>query len=660
VVQIRDCPLLIVLPIFFFLSLYLNILGVTPKKVQDPPDWRTAFLIATAITGATITIITEGLSLINGISQLWVAILWTMALSLSIVIGITKGTFLRTLNRIKAFRISSKGLDTLILAIIIVIVLALGVVAWVSPPNNTDSLQYHVSRIVHWIQNGSLRHYPTAYNPQLCNTTFAETAILNLWVLWGSDQPVNMVQWFSMIGVLLGTTALAQKMGAGTRGQLLTAAFIISIPIGILQSTSTQSDYVTAFWLVCMVYFIVLSKERNLNALEWSSFAIAVGLGMLTKGTFYPYALPFLLWYFVPRLKTQGWRKTLLEALCLGAVVLFLNLGFWARNTITYGSPLGTPDWVERHTETPWRPQIWISGVVTKLALNFPTPWENINANIISAVRSLDNSLGIEKSDFSMIWSWNHEDLAGNPVHLLAIFTAVPILIWVTRKTGNTRILHYALLVLASFFMHAIVVGFDLFGVRFQLPFFILGALLVGIPLSQTHLHRISGILAFAFLFLSIPWVLFNSTRPIIGMRPFPEPMAIPCKLGCTSIGSVFTRSRLDLLYANWTPLREPITSAAELVKASGCQDVGLQIDSHHKEYLFLWSLGAAQGDVRVETIYPLPETEQYIDPDFKPCAVVCSICGEKTRIHGLERAGAFNEGISVFIGSGFTYDENP
>jgi hypothetical protein len=25
-----------------------------------------------------------------------------------------------------------------------------------------------------------------------------------------------------------------------------------------------------------------------------------------------------------------------------------------------------------------------------------------------------------------------------------------------------------------------------------------------------------------------------------------------------------------------------------------------------------------------------------------------------------LERAGAFNEGISVFIGSGFTYDENP
>jgi hypothetical protein len=543
--------------------------------------------------------------------------------------------------------------------IIIVLVLILGVVAWVSPPNNTDSLQYHVSRIVHWIQNGSLRHYPTNYNPQLWGPTFAETAILNLWILLGNDQPVNMVQWFSMIGVLLGTTALAQKMGVGTRGQLLTAAFIISIPIGILQSTSTQNDYVTALWLVCIVHFIVLSKERNLNVLEWSSFAIAVGLGMLTKGTFYPYAFPFLLWYFIPKLKNHAWKRTLLEALCLGGIVFVLNLGFWARNTITFGGPLGTQAWVESQIETPWKPQTWMSGVVTKLALNFPTPWEDVNADIISAVRSLDHYLGIEKSVFSLRWFWNHEDLAGNPIHLLAIFIAIPILIGFTRKTENKLVLQFALVVFASFFMHAVVVTFDVFGVRYQLPFFVLGSLLIGIPFSHTTLRRISGIIALAFLFLSTPWVLFNSTRPIIGMRPFPEPMAIPCKLGCTSIGSVFTRSRLDLLYANWIPLRDPITSAAGLVKDSGCQEVGLRIDSQHKEYLFLWSLGAAEGKAHVETVYPLPESEKYIDPEFKPCAVVCSICGDKTKIYGLERAGSFDEGISVFIGSGFTYDED-
>jgi hypothetical protein len=651
--------LLIILPIFFFLSLYLNMLGIDPVKGQDPPDWRAAFLIAAAITGATLTAITEGLSLLNRISQLWVTILWMVALALSIVIGITKGTFLRTLNRMRSSRISLKAVDSLILAIIIVLILTLGIVAWISPPNNTDSLQYHASRIIHWIQNGSLRHYPTAFNPQLWNTTFAETAILNLWILWGNDQPANMVQWFSMIGVLLGTTALAQRIGAGNRGQLLTAAFIISIPNGILQSTSTQNDFVTAFWLVCMVYFIVLSKERNMNSLERLSLGIAIGLGMLTKGTFYPYAFPFLLWYFIPMLTAHGWRKTLLEVVALGGIILILNLGFWTRNTITYGGPLGTQAWIENQIETPWKPQTWISGVLTKLALNFPTPWENVNAHIISTVRSLDHYLGIEKSDFSLIWFWNHEDLAGNPFHLLVIFIAIPILIGVARKTGNKLALQFTLIVLASFFMHAIVVTFDVFGVRYQLPFFILGSLLIGIPLSQVRFSRISGIIALAFLFLSTPWVLFNSTRPIIGMRPFPEPMAIPCKLGCTSIGSVFTRSRIDLLYANWLPLREPITSAAELVKDSGCQEVGLRIDSQHKEYLFLWSLGAAQGGAHVETIYPLPESERYIDPDFKPCAIVCSICGSQTRIHGLERVGAFDEGISVFIGPDFTYDED-
>jgi hypothetical protein len=158
---------LIVLPLFFFITLYLNILGGKPKEHENGQDWLAAFLVATTIWGATVTFITEGLSPFNGISRLWVAISWAVALSLSIIIGWRKGTFYNAPVQIRLVRISLGKLDTLLLAGILALIITLGTVAWISPPNNTDSLQYHVPRIVNWIQNGSLRHYPTGFHPQL-------------------------------------------------------------------------------------------------------------------------------------------------------------------------------------------------------------------------------------------------------------------------------------------------------------------------------------------------------------------------------------------------------------------------------------------------------------------------------------------------------------
>jgi hypothetical protein len=41
------------------------------------------------------------------------------------------------------------------------------VLALITPPNMYDSMTYHMSRVVHWIQNGSLAHYPTSIGRQL-------------------------------------------------------------------------------------------------------------------------------------------------------------------------------------------------------------------------------------------------------------------------------------------------------------------------------------------------------------------------------------------------------------------------------------------------------------------------------------------------------------
>ena len=645
--------MLTLLPILVFASLFINILGTRQKGSDTLSDWRRSFLIATIVWATLAVILIEGLNLFRGISSHWVAILWATVLIISIAYGVHRGAFRRVLTSPLFPKIQLKWIDIAILMGLIVIILVLGVLAWTSPPNNIDALAYHMPRIAHWIQHSSLRHYPTAYHPQLWNPPGAEILILNGWILWGSDQPANLLQWFSMVASLVGITAIAHLLGAKARGQLVAAAFAISIPMGILQATSAQTDYVTALWLVCMMYFTTLSKRRNLEPVEWASLMLATGLGILTKGTFYAYALPILVWYFIPRLKQHGVWETFIEGLCFIGVTITLNLGFWARNFITYGGPLGPSEWLGNHAVTQLKPAVWFSGILTKVLLNFSTPWENINAFIISAVDRLHQTLHVDLSRFDLIWAWNHEDSAGNPIHLLALLLAGFILLARRRQDANTLAYRFTIVVFTAFLLHAILVITDQFGIRYQLPFFVLGAPIIGIAFTQWKLKRISAMTGTAFLVISLPWVLFNSARPLIGMRPRPEPLSLPCIAGCTRTGSVFSRSPTDIIFANWPEVQGPVTEATSATEASGCDTVGLMIDSHDDEYLFWWLLDAPRSGMQIETIYTFPELERYVDPTYKPCAIICTICRDRGRIYGLEKTYTFGY-ISVYTGSGF------
>ncbi len=56
-----------------------------------------------------------------------------------------------------------------------------------------------------------------------------------------------------MAGILVAVSALAKILGAGRKGQWAAAAFACSLPVAVLEATSTQTDLVAAFWLGGMV-----------------------------------------------------------------------------------------------------------------------------------------------------------------------------------------------------------------------------------------------------------------------------------------------------------------------------------------------------------------------------------------------------------------------
>lgn len=636
--------MLIAFPIAAFLLILVIVIAVRDRVDQG------SFLIASALWGTMVAISTEALSLFSTITRPWVAVFWISATLVLLGVGLARGTFRRGTAAMRAIRLEFEPFDRVILSGLGLLLGVLALVAWLSPPNNTDSLLYHMPRIAHWIQNSSLRHYPTGYQHQLWTAPFAEFTILHLKVLGGSDQPVNLVQWFSLLGSMIALSGITQLLGADRRGLWLTLGFAFSIPMAILQSTSTQTDLVTAFWLLCLTYFVVLSKTKDLTRLEWFSLAVSAGLGVLTKATFALFAAPLVVWFFTPKLRKADLQSMLTQGLALLAVIVGLNLGHWGRNWLSYANPLGPNDAVSDHADLVLHPINWLSKAIKQSARNFATPWPGINARVVSAVGTIDRFLGIDEGDFQLTWAWNHEDLAGSPVHVIAVVAALIALIAFSKRRDTAHIMGYALVVLTSFLIFASVTRFLSFILRLQLPVLLLSAPLVGLAVTSPAVQKT---LAATFLALGLPWLLFNSTRPIIAMRPDPEPLGIPCLSVCTRASSIFKSTEIDLLFANWPALRQPVLDASRVINDSSCREVGLQLDSHDKEYFF-WS--TLNPDTRIETIYTFPALERYRDPAFQPCAVICTICGDRNTAYGLDRVGEF-DGVSVYMGGQFSVD---
>jgi hypothetical protein len=104
--------------------------------------------------------------------------------------------------------------------------------------------------------------------------------------------------------------------------------------------------------------------------------------------------------------------------------------------------------------------------------------------------------------------------------------------------------------------------------------------------------------------------------------------------------------------------LREPFTAAGDDIGDLGCAKVGIRIDSSHPEYLLWTSLNEPVGATELENLRPIQPTEQYRRPGFVPCAIVCTICGDRTRLHGMA-LGATHGGVKVFWGGQFNPDED-
>ncbi|NJD60675.1 MAG: hypothetical protein C3F13_00190 [Anaerolineales bacterium] len=651
----------IVLLLLTMFVVFLDLLGTQSENPSRLKGVRLALLQSVLLLGIFIAAQSEILGIFHALAQPYVAGTWAIALLVTAWLGWRMHWLERGWQRLGAgFRSLDRFSIVVLLGFSLIFVLLL-VVAVISPANNMDSLLYHMSRVMHWAQDRSLAHYPVGFEVQLTHPILAEASILQLRLLWGNDQLANLPQWISLVTCAVAASLGAWLFGAGRKAQAAAAAFAISLPIGLLEATSTQNDYVAAMWLVILAVFVLYACQADASWAEVLSIAAALGLGLLSKGTFYPYAVAWGIWLIVHWLRQRKALLFLKRAAIIGLVVIVLNAGYWSRNLITYGGPLGPSAWVADMSSARFGIGSVASNLVKDVLLNLVTPSPRFNQAMVSFVQGTFRASDPNVESFKLDWRWNNEDSAGSPIHLfLIILSIVAVAIfYATRRVKQRDLLWYSLAALLSFVIFALSAHYDDYGVRFQLPLLLVWAPVFGAVIFHLGERWLAPLAIIFLLVISLPYVFVNSTRPLIALKNEPEPYAIhplPAT-GTTKSSSIFFAEPRDLLFINAPDWNNPMMEAAHDIRESGCKDVGLRIDSRDVEYPIWWLLKAPQSGIRIESLYYSEVLDRYADPTFKPCAIFCTICSGRTRLNGLDLFGSYDGVVNLYMGG--SYDPN-
>ncbi len=553
---------------FIFFGLILN------KKF----GLRSSFLTASVIWGILVTFLTEGLSLLSALNRSCLITGWTVA-------AIAAGLLLFRANKLRKTTLILGLLlaDKVIVCIISVILACTFVIAVVAPPNNWDSLTYHMTRVMFWIQQGSVAHFPTNNLRQIELNPWAEFAITHFQLLSAGDRFANLIQWFSMAGCIIGVSFISRLLGATFRGQLLSGLAAATIPTAVLQSSSTQNDLVVSFWLICFIAFGIMSSQERVHRWELL-MSFSLGLAILTKGTAYLYAFPFLAWFFIQDMKTS-WKSSMPKYLMLGGIVLLVNMGHFQRNYALFHHPLqsGKDSYSNGHVT----PAVILSNLSRNAALHLLLPWDGPNVLLKEALTTIHSVLGIAADAPDTTWpgttpeSLNftiHEDISGNFLHICLFMTMLTIIISSRRFRS---ILPYALAVTAGLLLFCIMLRWQPWATRLHIPLFIIFSALTGFIVPNTCKTWITGCMITLLSIASFPYIFCNQTRPLVSLQQFPL--------------SIFTIPRWALYLANDANRGMATMSALQTIQKGRFKNIALSSGMDTWEYP-LWILTREYG----------------------------------------------------------------
>ena len=318
--------------------------------------------------------------------------------------------------RAAARAVISDPLTALFLAGVVVL-LAYELLLGTSPPNNMDSLTYHLARAAAWAQHGGIYWIPNAPEVELnAYQPLAEQQNLFLIVATGGGGLYFLPQFLAELAILVAVYGASRRLGFEVRAAACSAFLLAMFSAVALEAFTAQNDLVAASF-VAVASCLLLGSGRIEPALAGA--AAAFGLGTkLTTGL----ALPILAWLAF----TRG-RRTFATALG-GGVVGFAALGMWGYvlNAVHTGHLLGSGT----------------AGVQDRGSPSYPG--------------------SVANAFYLMYGLMDASRLSSRLIHLLALAglaIAIGVAAWALRRTGRLRALSDATGVAIPFLAPLLVIG---------------------------------------------------------------------------------------------------------------------------------------------------------------------------------------------------------
>jgi hypothetical protein len=371
------------------LGLVATALAVTASlRLRSPVSFLlSAYLVAVAEAVGLV----ELLSLFDAVRPLWVLVGEAVVLAAALVLWTRVGRPLPTWPRfgLRAAARAHPLLAALGLLVVAALVYQTALVI-ATPPNEWDSLVYHLSRAAAWYQGHGVEYVSNA--PTERQNAFppnAEILILYTFVFLGRDWAAGLPQIIAELALLTAAYGTARRLGFARPASLFAALLLGTLAEVALDAVVTKNNLVVASFVSAAAYFILGRQRRELPLA-----ALAVALGIGTKLTAF-FALPFLLLLAILVLP----RRLLAEVVVAGLVAIGLFGAYgYVLNVVEEGTPFPKTEEITQH-----RPDVTATGTVSSAArvywdfLDFSGfhPPQRFNDAVAGAGRRIFDGLGI-------------------------------------------------------------------------------------------------------------------------------------------------------------------------------------------------------------------------------------------------------------------------
>ncbi|MFT7252420.1 MAG: hypothetical protein ACI9FW_002182 [Flavobacterium sp.] len=575
----------------FILLCYILLLIVN-TKFNFVKNTKELVVTTLLLISSFVVLITEFLSLFESLNLISVAISWTLfcLLLIYILLRDIKGTFFilksyKTLvfGGYRGFNLYEKTLLWLIL-IGLLLLLFQGLIY---PPNNWDSLTYHLSRIMYWLSNESLNHFPTHIIRHLYQPPFAEFLVLNLNLLNGNDYLSNSVQWLFLVFTLVSTWSLLDFFHVNRFYKLLAALLIITIPAVELQSSTTKNDIVCGFFIITALNFSIRTYYETVLK-NFIFFGLVIGLGILTKGTAYLFLAPIIVLFgifmLIKLIQTKN-LKILLHGFLLIFIVLMINIGHYSRNYKVDGNLLN----IDKTESTSYANEnrstkLLISNLLKNAGLHLGYPFHDEYDNIIRIIHekmgySINNP---DANYYGMPYEVapkiiTHEDYATNLIHFILILISffATLIFGFKNAKKNRKLLLLMFIIASQIFLFAGFLKWQPWHTRLHIPIFLLSITFVIIVANQLKWFRY-------ILFSSIPllvysfcfYFVYNNTRPIITNAKYTKNLHLK-------------EDRFNKYFANQPHLRNEYSAILDAINHNHSKKIGFMLSDWEYPLLY-------------------------------------------------------------------------